>query len=126
MNGVANRAESLPMSTETRGHAIKARRLALGIKSLREFAERTGVDRQAITRAEAGAGSESTYERLEAWLSRFEEETGHDEPAGDDYIEYRLSGVFGVDSIVVKGPVRDAAELERSVARLVRELREKD
>jgi len=113
------------MSDETRGHSIKARRLALGIKSLREFAERTGVDRQAVTKAESGHGSESTYERLEAWLDRFEEETGNDVP-GDDYIEFRLSGVFGVDSIVARAPVKNVAELEQSIARLVRELRDRD
>jgi transcriptional regulator with XRE-family HTH domain len=114
------------MSDETRGHAIKARRLGLGIKSLREFAEKTGVDRAAITKAEDGQGSSATYDRLEAWLSRFEEETGHDEDSDDRYIEFRLSGVFGIDSIVVRGPVGDAAELEESVAKLLRELRERD
>lgn len=125
MNATTDDAGLLPMSDETRGHAIKRRRLDLGIKSLREFADRTGVDRGAITKAESGQGSEGTYDRLESWLDRFEEETGSDD-AGSDYIEFRLSGVFGVDSIVVRGPVGDASELEQSVARLVRELRERD
>ena len=125
MNATADDAGLLPMSDETRGHAIKRRRLGLGITSLREFADRTGVDRGAITKAERGHGSEGTYDRLESWLDRFEEETGNDDP-GSDYIEFRLSGVFGVDSIVVRGPVSDASELEQSVARLVRELRERD
>lgn len=113
------------MSDETRGHAIKRRRLALGIKSLRDFADKSGVDRAAITKAEAGDGSEGTYDRLEAWLTKFEEEVGADDVSDEGYIEFRLSGVFGVDSIIVKGPIGDAAELEHTVARLVRELRER-
>lgn len=113
------------MSDETRGHAIKRRRLALGIKSLRDFADKSGVDRAAITKAEDGNGSEGTYDRLEAWLTKFEEEVGADDSTDEGYIEFRLSGVFGVDSIIVKGPIGDAAELEQTVARLVRELRER-
>lgn len=112
------------MSDETRGHAIKSRRLALGIKSLREFAEKTKVDRTAISNAEDGNGSGGTYDRLEAWLDRFEEETGVDDATDPAFVEFRLSGVFGIDSIIVKGPIADAVELEASVARLVRELRD--
>lgn len=125
MNSTVSAARLTPMSDETRGHAIKARRLRLGIKSLRTFAEKTNVDRGAIAKAEAGEGSPATYERLEAWLDQFEEETGSDDPE-EDYIEFRLSGVFGIESIVAKAPIRDAAELEKSVARLVRELRDRD
>lgn len=125
MNNATSEAGLLPMSDETRGHAIKRRRLALGIKSLRDFADKSGVDRAAITKAEDGNGSEGTYDRLEAWLTKFEEEVGADDSTDEGYIEFRLSGVFGVDSIIVKGPIGDAAELEQTVARLVRELRER-
>lgn len=105
-----------------RGAAIKRRRLALGIKSVREFAAQSGVSREAITAVESGASSasEQTYARLEAWLDGFEEETGHDD--SDELVEYRLSGDFGV-SIVVKGPIGNMAELEGSAARLLREMR---
>src|ERR1700740_874982 len=77
----------------------------LGIKSAREFAEKTGVDRNAIAKAESGTSSSGTLDRLEAWLNRFEEETGNDMSDESSFIEFRLSGVFGIDSIVVKGPV---------------------
>lgn len=111
------------MSDETRGHTIKARRLALGFKSVREFAEAAKIDREALGKAEKGLGSTATIERAEAWLDRFEEESGHDEsPTEPQMIEFEVSGDFGV-RVVVKGPVGSAAELEASVARLVREMR---
>jgi hypothetical protein len=61
-----------------RGQEIKRRRLAVGIKSLREFAEATGVSRNAITAAEDGHGSKSTNEPLEARHNWFDDETGND------------------------------------------------
>lgn len=110
------------MSDETRGHAIKKRRLEHGIKSVRKFAEQTGVSREAITAAEEGSASDATYERLESWLDGFDEETGSDDVIRDDAVEFRLSGNFGVD-VVVKGPVANLSELERSVGNLLREMR---
>lgn len=116
------------MSEETRGHAINRRRNILGIKSLREFSERTGVDRAAISRAEQGQGTRQTYERLEGWLARVEEETGHDveldESGGsDDLVTFHMSGDFGVE-VTVKGPI--SPELEGMVTRLIRELRDRE
>lgn len=118
-------AESVPMSDETRGHAIKRRRLAHGISSVRKFAELTNVSRDAVTAAEAGDASDATYERLESWLDRFDEETGSDDIPGDDMVEFRLSGNFGVD-VVVKGPVTNLAELENSVEKLLRRMQQPD
>lgn len=114
------RAESTPVSNETRGHAIKARRLAHGIKSARAFAQATKVDREAIARAEDGLGSEQTYERLEAWLDRFEEETGSDEPSDPQLVTFRLTGVYGVRDVVISGPVENIAELQTAVENLLR------
>lgn len=117
------------MSEETRGHSINRRRNFLGIKSLREFSERTGVDRQAISKAEAGVGTKQTYERLEAWLDRLEEEMGQDDgeaapqsSVSDDLVTFHMSGDFGVE-VTVKGPL--SPELESMVTRLFRELRER-
>jgi len=116
-------AQSVPMSNETRGKALRERRIARGIKSVRKFAEVTGVSRDAVTAAEEGTASAGTYERLEAWLDSFDEETGHDvaEPPGP--VRFRLSGNFGVE-VVVEGPVENIAELEASVARLIQRMGE--
>jgi transcriptional regulator with XRE-family HTH domain len=110
----------MSMSNQTRGHAIYKRRVALGLDSLHEFAQATGVSRQTIARAEKGDPSvtETTYTKLETWLDRFEEETGSPMPKAvpePGIIEYRL---FGAD-LVVKGPVANIAEMEASVARLI-------
>lgn len=104
----------------SRGRQIKRRRLAHGIKSARQFADRAGVSRNAVTAAEAGTASEGTLERLEAWLDNFDVETGNDEPE-DDYIEFRISGNFGV-SATVKGPIANRLEVEESARRLIRDM----
>lgn len=104
-----------------RAHGIRQRRIGLGIKSVREFAERSGVSREAVTAAEHGTASGGTYDRLEAWLDRAERENVARNTGGDQ-VEFRLSGSFGVD-VVVRGPVTDMAELESTVTRLIREMR---
>lgn len=117
------RADSVPMSKETRGHSIKARRLALGIKSVRELAKESGLAREAVTAAEAGTASVGTYDRLEAWLDAFEEEAGVDEVPDPRVVTFRLSGNFGVD-VALSGPVDNLAELEATVQRLIRGMEE--
>ena len=112
---------------KSRGQEIKRRRINAGLKSLHRFAAATErldmkVSREAITAAEKGAASPETYDRLEAFLDRWEEETGNDEDeAGPSprQITFRVHGNFGVD-VVVQGPVDDADELERVVERLIR------
>lgn len=113
-----------PMDTQARGQAIRRRRLAHGIKSVRAFHEATGVSREAISAAEAGEATETTYSRLEMWLDKFEEETGAAEgdELGDELVEFSLSGDFGVN-VVVKGPVSDMEQLEAAVARLLKQMR---
>lgn len=107
-----------------RGVAIKRRRLALGIKSVNEFAKVTGIDRGAVTRAESGTASEGTLDRLEAWLDDIEQETGHDEPTAEpEPLRITMRGVYGIEEVVVEGPVDHPDELVASVARLIDELR---
>jgi len=60
-------------------------------------------------------------------LSDLEHEMGMDEPdpsrrAEPNLIEFEVTGDFGV-RVVVKGPVENAAELEASVARLIRDMK---
>jgi transcriptional regulator with XRE-family HTH domain len=136
------------MSDETRGHAIRARRLGHGIKSVRAFAEASGVSRVAVTAAEAGEASTGTYDRLEAWLDRLEE---RDSATGEGIrrmsptkTERALAGAepeTGISAhspaqdtaphivvvrlknhageVVVEGPVEDIATLEAAAQRLI-------
>lgn len=112
------------MSDETRGHSIKARRLALGIKSIREFKEATGISREALTAIEKGEGSDASMDRAEAWLDRMEEETGHDAPSSDP-IRLTFHDVYGIGEIIAEGPSDNPEALVAAVAQLLAEIRAK-
>jgi hypothetical protein len=105
-----------------RGAELRRRRLANGIKSVRALQQRSGVSRDAITSAEAGTASEATYQRLEAWFTRYELANA-DSDAALAQVEYEVRTDDGL-RIVVRGLLTDAEELERAVARIVRDLRE--
>ena len=111
-----------------RGQRIQARLDALGMTA-RQFQERTGISRDTLRKAVAGEASvrPNTYDLIESKLDQFERQAeGFEGLKGqrpeDDLIEFELSGNFGV-RVVVKGPIRDQAALEESVARLIREKR---
>ena len=111
-----------------RGQRIQARLDALGMTA-RQFQERTGISRDTLRKAVAGEASvrPNTYDLIESKLDQFERQAeGFEGLKGqrpeDDLIEFELSGNFGV-RVVVKGPIRDQAALEESVARLIREMR---
>lgn len=122
---VSDTARSLPMSDETRGHSIKTRRLALGIKSVREFAEASGIDREALGKAEKGMGSAATIDRAESWLDRFEEEAGHDEATPGEPLRFTFHDVYGIGELIVEGPVDRPDELVEAVGKLLAEIRTK-
>lgn len=113
------------MSDDTRGQAIKDRRLRLGIKSVREFAKASGISREALTAVEEGAGSQASMERAEAWLDRMEAETGHDEPVREP-LRFTFHDVYGIGELIVEGPVEHPDELVAAVARLLADIRSKD
>lgn len=126
MYALRDTADSMPVTDDvSRGSAIQNRLTALGISD-REFQERAGVDRKTLRKAIADLPSvrDNTYRVIESWLDR--EEAKHagvpESDPGDDLIEFRLSGNFGVD-VVVKGPIRDRGQLEDAVVRLIREMR---
>lgn len=120
MNTHTNGARLTPVTDESRGQGVKRRRLRHGIKSLREFAEKSGISREALTAAENGTASDGTYERIDAWFDRFEEEVGDDSAADEPgIVEFRIAGNFGVD-VIVKGPTSHLSELEAAVERLIR------
>lgn len=103
------------------GERIRQRRTRMGL-SVREFAERAGVDRGQVSKIEKGEvrPHASTLGQIETALDRLEQELGMDAPdvTTDDMVEFRVAGNFGVD-VVVRGPVRDMAALEESVSRLI-------
>lgn len=111
-----------------RGQRIQERLDALRMTA-RQFHQRTGISRDTLRKAVSGDPSVrvNTYEQIEAKLDQLERTAKtfggvESEQEGDDLIEFELSGDFGV-RVVVKGPLRDQAALEASVARLIRELR---
>lgn len=117
-------AMALPITVDRvnagRADQIRARRVRLGI-SVKALAMRAGIDRGTLASLEAGDERirDSTFGTVERALEALEQEMGV-EPGGSlaDVVEFRVSGDFGVD-VVVKGPVRDMAAMEESVARLL-------
>ena len=108
---------------EARGAAITKRRTRLGINSVSDLATRAGVDRGTVTKAENGNAAVRTYQQLEAWLDRFEEEIGANDEPDNGLVEFRLTGNFGVD-VVVRGPVSDIDKLRAAVSALMSDLGE--
>lgn len=133
MQAVRHGAESAIVTsgddeTEGRGQEIERRLDELGISD-REFYAKTGIDRKTLKRAiaEEPGTRPSTYIAIIAALDRLERMV-RGEPAAQpeaDYVEFTVEGNFGVRA-VVKGPVKDMEELQRAVARLVREMRDDD
>lgn len=109
------------------GGDVHARRTAIGM-SVSALAKRAGVDRGSLAALEEGRTvRDTTVAAVLRTLSELEHEMGMDvpepaPPAQPHLMEFEVTGDFGV-RIVVKGPVEDAAELEASVARLIRDMR---
>lgn len=107
----------------TRGEAIKRRRLGHGIKSLREFADKTGVSREAITNAEEGLASSGTYDRLEAWLDSYEHAISserEDLEEAAQVIEIHILGLYGVEELVIKAPPSESERAQEMAVELLR------
>jgi transcriptional regulator with XRE-family HTH domain len=116
-----------PVTNEDRGREITRRRLALGLNNVSQFAEATGRDRQTITRVEQGVASDQTYDWIEAWLTRIEEETGLDEPtpvaASPIRVTFHDVTTSSIGEIIVEGPSDQPDELIATIARLLSEVR---
>lgn len=97
---------------------------ATGISD-RELHEKSGVSRGAIAAARKGESGAGTYDRLEQWVARFEEEAGLSDVPKDQVVEFVVSGNFGV-SVTVRGPVSDLAALEAAALRFTRNLGDQD
>lgn len=114
------------------GELVRARRERLGMDK-KALAAESGVNRNTLAALEEGDSfNRTTLAKVERALSRLEDEAGIDAPvarakAGDeDIIEFRVEGVLGVHSVVVKGPIRDIRKFEDSIARILRQVQNPD
>lgn len=97
-----------------------------------QLAEEADLNRDTISAVENGKGSAHSRRKVAEALTRLEEEGGTlppiapaPEPESSQephMIEFEVSGDFGV-RVVVKGPIENAADLEASVARLIRDMK---
>lgn len=133
MHATAERAGLAPVAddevTDPRARALRERRIAAGIKSRRALVEATKqlgmpVSKDAVDAAENGTASDATYDRLDAFLSRWEERTGHDEDE-PNLVTFRLSRKPGTE-VTVQGPVANVSELEAAFERLLDRLDKDD
>jgi hypothetical protein len=128
MDVVRYTAESPDVTDDDeRGTRIQERLDALGIAD-REFHARTGIDRKTLRRAVANDPGvrHSTYMAINAALDKMEAAVRgipvQRQDPGADYVEFTVEGNFGVRA-VVKGPVKDMDELQRAVAKLIRDMK---
>jgi transcriptional regulator with XRE-family HTH domain len=116
---------------DSAGGRIRARRKRLGM-TIGALADHAKVDRDTLSAWERGVTDPhtSTAGKVERALDELEHELGMDLPSvvsqpvpvGDPdegMVEFTVEGVYGVRSVVVKGPIRDIAELRRAVSDLI-------
>lgn len=120
-----DRIAPMELRSGGRGHAIKMRMDALGWGAT-DLQRESGLSRSQVYRVleDAPNVSAKSYAAAEGALRRAEEGA---EPAGlvvteQGFVEFEVTGDFGV-RVVVKGPIENVPELERSVARLIRDIR---
>lgn len=122
------RAQSADVADD--GNRIRERRLRLGVPKL-ELARLSEVDRGTLANIEAGGHyRRESFQSVSDALSRLEEEAGVDAPplqvtptSEPGIVEFSVEGDFGV-KVVVRGPIANVEDLERSVARIVSNIRE--
>jgi predicted transcriptional regulator len=117
-------------SRETRGQGIKRRMEALGMGPS-DLADEARLSRSQLYRVfdDAPNVREQSYVAAERTLDRLETEMGMN--GGPDAVMSTEAGLMEFDvnvdaigvHVVVKGPIANAAELEASVARLIRDIR---
>jgi predicted transcriptional regulator len=106
--------------------SIRDRRERLGF-TIKDLAEAAQVDRGRLSALESGTSHPraSTVGAILRTLERLERDEFGEPKTNDnsDLVEFEVAGNFGV-RVVVKGPVRDRAELEESVLRLISRMQE--
>lgn len=109
------------------GQRVRERRERLGLDK-KSLAEQAGVNRNTLAAIESGDSfNRSSLAKIERVLSDLEREAGIDAPPAKeeqrDLMEIRAEGVYGIQSIVVGGPVSDRDELVETIARLIERVR---
>lgn len=115
---------------KARGQEIARRRLRHQIRSHVELAQRTGMDRKTIARAEAGEASRDSALALEEFLDRLDQSTGMDTRAPENASHDVASGVV---RFTIRGPgspwevetearVEDLEEVTRAVEEILRNM----
>lgn len=119
-----NREQSGDVSDD--GDRVKARRERLGMDKI-DLAKEAGVSRDTLAAIEAGEGfRRSSLTKIEKALDALEEEVGIDSPPGrpqetaERFLEFTVNGLYGAESVVVRGPVEDREALLEMVERLMR------
>lgn len=110
---------------ESVGGRFEQRRLALGL-SRSALAERAGIYRETLKKLEEGHDGirETTIATVDRALNDLEQEIGMNDPEKNEHVvRFVVHGVYGVDALIVEGPVENIAELEASVDRIMRRLR---
>lgn len=136
-------AAELPSVTRNeRGDEIRQRRAAQGMTKAdlqRAITEHQGkpISIDAITAAEAGTASETTYMRIEAFLDHREEEAGFEPgetlrpvedvpPPPNDVIEFDVEGPSSKWRVHAKASKGNADETIEALTKLIASLRDGD
>lgn len=122
--GRKDRADLPAMSNE--GSQIRARRERLGM-GIKDLAAEADVSRDTLSDLESGTKDfrQATLGKVQRALDRLEVEAGLDAPPASEstpagLVRFTVKGVYGVEALVVEGPVGDIAELEAAVDRIMR------
>jgi transcriptional regulator with XRE-family HTH domain len=117
-----------------RGQEITRRRLRHGIRHATDLAQRTGLDRKTIARAEAGEASRETLELLEQYLDGLDAETGIDSKAATEnsadlepgVVRFTIRGPGSPWEVETEAHVENLAEVTRAVEEILRNMPRND
>ena len=111
------------VSKREKGQVIHNMWVDAGFRSLNDFANRSPFDRATLGKVEEGTASDTTYDRVLAWLEKY---VGEPEPASSNLVTFRAQGIFGAAEVTVAGPVENTAELAEQFAKLLDNLRKRE
>lgn len=127
--GPQHAQQSSLVSNQERGEAIKRRRLALDIGSHSKFeaVSEGKFPRSTVKRAEDGNASPNTYDAIELWLDRAEARQGGPTAVESELpaepIRIEMHGVYGIDQIIVTGPVDRPDEVAETIGKVMDRIR---
>ena len=111
------------VSKREKGQIIHNMWVDAGFRSLNDFASKSPFDRGTLGKVEDGTASDTTYDRVVAWLEKY---VGEPEPESRGLVTFEAHGIFGVDRITVAAPVEDADVAAEQFAKLMDSLRRRE